>query len=171
MKMIRVLAAACLLATLFGGCADSPKTEAAVTSSKYKTADELIEEAESREKEQALSKAENLYGQIAGSYYCASEGIDEQFWPCIELSVDGNAVFHANLFTGMGELRGSYTADDDTVKFAVADVSFTGFVGETVTDMVFSKVSDDTLELSYTTPDSPVGVTNPGDRFTRTGVE
>lgn len=171
MERIRVFAAAFLLAASLWGCANSQKTESVAAPATYKTADEIIEEAEAREKEEALSKAENLYGETAGVYSCASEGVDEQYWPSLELALDGTAVFHANLFTGMGELRGRYTVDSGTIKFSVEEVSFTGFVGETVTDMVFGSVSDDTLELSYTTPDTPVGVTNSGDRFTKVDAD
>lgn len=167
MRLIRVFATGFLLMALLGGCRAPQEQEAVIASSEFKTADELIEEAESREREENLSQAERTFGQSAGTYRCISDEINEQYWPSLELTVEGEAIFHANLLTGMGELRGSYTIDDDVVKVSVEQVSFTGFAGEKVTDIVFDFVSEDTLELAYTTPNTPVGITNPGDRFVR----
>lgn len=167
MKLVRVFAAVFLLAALFCGCKAEREPEAVVASTEFKTADELIEEAESREREKTRSLAERTFGQSAGTYYCVSTEIGQQYWPSIELDAQGAAVFRANLLTGMGELRGSYTIDDDTIKMSVEQVSFTGFAGEKVTDLVFDFVSEDTLQLAYTSPDTPVGITNAGDRFVK----
>ena len=66
-----------------------------------------------------------------------------------------------------GELKGNYLVDGDTIQISVETVSFTGFAGENVQDIVFRIVSENTLELSYTTPDTPIGLTNPGDQFVK----
>lgn len=135
------------------------------------TADELIQEVEQKEKEESMSRAAQAFGQTAGTYLCSSPEIDSEYWPMLELGVEGKAVFRANLLTGMGELTGNYLVDGDTVQISVETVSFTGFTGENVQDMVFRIVSDSILELSYTTPDVPIGLTNPGDRFVKSTEE
>lgn len=172
MRQIRVLTAGLLLAALLCGC-KGPEQEAAalpassVSSMKFKTAEELIAEAEAQEQEEALVQAELTFGDVAGIYRCVSTEISDQYWPSIELTSTGEAVFHANLLTGMGEARGAYTVEDDRIHMTVEKVAFTGFTGENVTDLMFDRIGDDTLELSYTTPDSSIGITNAGDRFVK----
>lgn len=166
LKRVRVLVSALFLGLILSGCAQEEKPVAAV-SSEYKTADELIQEVEQKEKEESMSRAAQAFGQTAGTYLCSSPEIDSAYWPMLELGVDGKAVFRANLLTGMGELKGSYLIDGDTIQISVETVSFTGFAGENVQDIVFRIVSENTLELSYTTPDTPIGLTNPGDQFVK----
>lgn len=166
MQKIRVLASVLFLGLLLSGCSQKEKPVAAV-SSQYKTTDELIQEVEQKEKEESMSRAAQAFGQTAGIYLCNSPEIDSEYWPMLELGVEGKAVFRANLLTGMGELKGNYLVDGDTIQISVETVSFTGFAGENVQDIVFRIVSENTLELSYTTPDTPIGLTNPGDQFVK----
>lgn len=166
LQKIRVLASVLFLGLLLSGCSQKEKPVAAV-SSQYKTTDELIQEVEQKEKEESMSRAAQAFGQTAGIYLCNSPEIDSEYWPMLELGVEGKAVFRANLLTGMGELKGNYLVDGDTIQISVETVSFTGFAGENVQDIVFRIVSENTLELSYTTPDTPIGLTNPGDQFVK----
>lgn len=170
LKKIRVLIPALCMGLVLFGCSKEEKPVAAAPS-QYKTADELIQEVEQKEKEESMSRAAQAFGQTAGTYLCSSPEIDSEYWPMLELGVEGKAVFRANLLTGMGELTGNYLVDGDTVQISVETVSFTGFTGENVQDMVFRIVSDSILELSYTTPDVPIGLTNPGDRFVKSTEE
>lgn len=172
MKHIHMMAFGLLLALFLCGCREQKQTAAAQAqsssvSTEFKTAEELIAEAEAKEQEESLVQAELTFGQAAGTYRCVSTEISDQYWPNIELTSTGQAVFHANLLTGMGEAKGTYTIDGDRIHVTVEQVSFTGFTGENVTDMMFDRISEDTLELAYTTPDSPIGLTNAGDRFVK----
>ena len=144
LQKIRVLASVLFLGLILSGCSQKEKPVAAV-SSQYKTTDELIQEVEQKEKEESMSRAAQAFGQTAGIYLCNSPEIDSEYWPMLELGVEGKAVFRANLLTGMGELKGNYLVDGDTIQISV----------------------ENTLELSYTTPDTPIGLTNPGDQFVK----
>lgn len=167
MKPVLIYAICAAFALAFFGCATEEKETPVSASSEFKTSDELILEAEAREKQQTVSREEERYGQIAGVYFFRSQEINEQFWPRLELSLDGKAVFYANLLTNMGSLEGQYTFSDGTVRFAVEKVSFTGFAGEKVTDMLFETADDGSLKLSYTTPETAVGITVSGDQFVK----
>lgn len=164
------LAAAVLL--LVGACSKNTSSSHTAQSadqsepaSSFKTAEELIREADERSRAASEEKAHEVYGDVAGTYVCAYEEMDRQFWPSLELLEDGSAVFHANLLTSMGDLKGAYTQEGETVKMVISKSSFDGFSGDKVTDLVFDFVSEEKLELAYTVPNTSVGMTSPGDQF------
>lgn len=170
-----VLAGLCLLMPLAAGCGGkagedkgkTPQSSAAASASEgFKTADELIREAEERASSSASEQAAQKFGEVAGVYRFSGQGLDEAYCPAVELLNDGKAIFHANLLTGMGDLSGTYTVSADSIHISVKEVAFSGFAGDNITDMVFDLVDGGSaLELAYTSPETPVGITNAGDRF------
>lgn len=171
MNKQRVTAMLLALGMLCAGCSKPDDASSAATSSEaFKTADELIAEAEQREQEasaQSVQEQAAAFADVAGKYVCSLPEVDVAFFPTLELDEQGKAVFHANIFAGMGKIEGSYTFSGTSVQILVDRVEFSGFAGDKVTELYFNLLPDGGLELSYVNPETPVGVTNAGDKFTK----
>ena len=94
------------------------------------------------------------------TYKAKIKDVNDQFQPSIYLDGKGNFVFTENLYAGMGEYKGTYKKEENHYILSVKDISFSGFMGDSVKEIDFKIVDDATLKLK-----TQLCMSSPGELF------
>ena len=99
-------------------------------------------------------------GDVSGVWREVDSGAVQEYCPTITLNDDHSFHFSVNLLEGMGNVEGTYEINGDKVCCYVDSRDFSGFVGDTLTELVFGINGN---ELVYESGD--IGITMPGASF------
>lgn len=127
-------------------------------------ADEQAAIQDSQTAADGTDNASDAVSNIAGVYKGNHSEVPDEYQPYITLSDDKTAVFHANLLSAMGDVKGTWEYSGGVVSFYVDEVTFNGFTGQDVEQMDF-EVGDGVLTLTHIMPATTIGMTVERDVF------
>ena len=82
-----------------------------------------------------------------GTYVSSSESFSDPYRPSLTFSEDGTFVMKENLYSGMGEYRGTYQYDGTYYECTVSEVTFSGFAGDDVKAFSLMRFDADNIVL------------------------
>ena len=82
-----------------------------------------------------------------GTYVSTSENFSANYEPSVTFSEEGTFVMKENLLEGMGSYSGTYEYDGNYYECTVKEIDFSGFAGDDVKKLEFSRFDADTIIL------------------------